>query len=421
MVGAPSSLSRVALVAAVGSADLWCWYPTVDAVKLASECLASIAREMRLVPIRRSRGLPISMLLVGTLTIPFVAAAGASSPPQTLTGRHGWLNGVVSLSRYNVWTVGQLPSVAGPLAFHHRRAGWARVSAPGGSGDYLASVDGVSAPNVWAVGSAGGRTMIIHWNGHRWASIRHPSPRPSAGSVLNGVSALTRSDAWAVGSYYTGGGESTRTLIEHWNGHHWARIPSPNPPGAGFDGLNAVTALSRSNVWAVGSTGLGATILHWNGSRWVHVPSPDGGGSGELYSVSAVSRSNIWAFGTTGSKALIMHWNGARWSRLRPHVPGRFNLLGGVSAAAPSAVWAVGWYYVRRAGGGHATKTLVLRWNGTRWRHVPSPNPGASNSDVLNSVSASSPSRAWAVGYSGADPKSRVVVLRWNGTRWRRS
>lgn len=44
------------------------------------------------------------------------------------------------------------------------------------------------------------------------------SSLPGTGGVLNGVSAVSGSNAWAVGSYVntTGG---TGTLILHWNGN----------------------------------------------------------------------------------------------------------------------------------------------------------------------------------------------------------
>jgi hypothetical protein len=43
--------------------------------------------------------------------------------------------------------------------------------------------------------------------------------------------------------------------------------------------------------------------------------------------------------------------------------------------------------------------TLILHWNGTAWSKVPSPSPGPKG-NFLTSVSAVSPTDAWAVGYS---------------------
>ena len=48
---------------------------------------------------------------------------------------------------------------------------------------------------------------------------------------------------------------------------------------------------------------------------------------------------------------------------------------------------------------------------------VPSPNP-ASHNALLN-VDAISAGRAWAVGYQDDGNGDRSLVERWNGSRWR--
>ncbi|MGO9161457.1 MAG: hypothetical protein ACLP7J_12210 [Streptosporangiaceae bacterium] len=87
---------------------------------------------------------------------------------------------------------------------------------------------------------------------------------------------MSSSNAWAVGSRYVSTGNGTAnygTLVLHWNGTSWTVVPSPNPglrDGGTF--LNAVSALSPSNACAVGYYNTGTTnktvILHWNGNRW---------------------------------------------------------------------------------------------------------------------------------------------------------
>src|SRR5215470_11255107 len=86
--------------------------------------------------------------------------------------------------------------------------------------NFLTSVSAVSGSDAWAVGNDPG--LALHWNGTRWVRTGVPHP-----SVLNGVSALSASDAsdaWAVGSL---GDVSTTTLALHWNGTAWARVPTP--------------------------------------------------------------------------------------------------------------------------------------------------------------------------------------------------
>ena len=51
-------------------------------------------------------------------------------------------------------------------------------------------------------------------------------------------------------------------------------VPSPTGEPA-LSELNAVTAISPSDIWAVGDNdqaGVGTLILHWNGTAWSIVP-----------------------------------------------------------------------------------------------------------------------------------------------------
>jgi len=46
--------------------------------------------------------------------------------------------------------------------------------------------------------------------------------RPGRPGGLTGAAAVSPTDAWAVGSYGT-----FKTLILHWDGTAWAKVPSP--------------------------------------------------------------------------------------------------------------------------------------------------------------------------------------------------
>jgi hypothetical protein len=58
-----------------------------------------------------------------------------------------------------------------------------------------------------------------------WHVVTSPNTH-SRRNVLYGVSAISRSDAWAVG--YHGINGYTDPLIEHWNGNEWRLKASPN-------------------------------------------------------------------------------------------------------------------------------------------------------------------------------------------------
>src|SRR3954469_16589074 len=62
-------------------------------------------------------------------------------------------------------------------------------------------------------------------------------------------------------------------------GPAWNTVSSPNPNSSGNDRLHALTVLSPSNAWAVGTTGSSSTqralALHWNGTSWTQVATPN--------------------------------------------------------------------------------------------------------------------------------------------------
>jgi hypothetical protein len=116
---------------------------------------------------------------------------------------------------------------------------------------------------------------------------RPAAPATAGRGTLSGVSARTATDAWAVGTRSRGtcAGEDC-TLTEHWNGHTWSAVRSPNP-GRRYDELSGVSALSGQDAWAVGAQGRGPgaqvggfapLILHWDGRAWSAVPAPRGNG-----------------------------------------------------------------------------------------------------------------------------------------------
>src|SRR6516225_1378899 len=75
------------------------------------------------------------------------------------------------------------------------------------------------------------------------------SPNPGSPDVLNAVSARSAGDVWAVGYYGSATGQ--KTLILHWNGTGWKKFASPSP--GGNDTLTGVSADSATDAWAVGS------------------------------------------------------------------------------------------------------------------------------------------------------------------------
>ena len=303
------------------------------------------------------------------------------------------------------------------------------------SNPVLFGVSAVSGSDVWAVGRQNStgvfKTLILHWNGTAWSKVNSPSPS-LADAELMGVSAVSGSDAWAVGDYLASDGLS-HALIVHWNGTAWTQVNSPTAPRYTDFGLTGVSAVSGSDAWAVGVRGVpsdgrksGTLIFHWDGTAWTLVNSPSpGSGPNQLEGVSAVSGSDAdaWAVGNYSSldnpgasRTLVLHWNGTAWSKINSPTPNPndLNFLQGVSARSGSDAWAVGNYWNTTG----LSRSLILHWNGTAWSKINSPNPGP-NANRLSGVSARSGSDAWAVGdHDTAVSTTNSLILHWNGTAW---
>ena len=217
------------------------------------------------------------------------------------------LAGVAATSAKNAWAVGDyLPGTARlTLIEHWTGTAWRQVASPDPSHDnnVLDGIAATSAKNAWAVGWVGNsqnasQTLILHWNGTAWNRAHSQNPAGSANdNILQAVAAVSASNAWAVGSAFTTG--FAQPLIEHWNGRAWTAVsaPSPSPSAPGW--LTGVTAISASDAWAVGyygSTDQHTLIEHWNGRAWHQVRSPSPGLSALLVGVAS-SGTSTWAVG----------------------------------------------------------------------------------------------------------------------------
>jgi uncharacterized membrane protein len=316
-------------------------------------------------------------------------AAAWSVVPSPDPAGGGELNGVASISANDVWAVGG--SSSGTLTMHWNGQAWKAVNSPNAAGNTLTAASALSSTDVWAVGSSGAQTLTEHWNGHQWKVV--PSPGPG---TLAGVAAVSATDVWAVGSVAAPGSGPRQTLIEHWNGTSWSVVPSPDASTGTYDNqLKAVTAVSATDAWAVGkSADTGSStpktlIEHWNGTNWSVVPSPDAStGFNVLTATAAVSASDEWAVGEFASgttrQALIEHWDGTSWSVVPSANPSPGDDgLNGVAAVSATDIWAVG-------------SALIEHWDGTSWAVVPSPSPIG---NTLNAAAADpGTGQAWAVG-----------------------
>jgi hypothetical protein len=343
------------------------------------------------------------------------SAAGAPATSAAAAGRDTVLFGVAATSAKDAWAVGA--SGSDTLIRHWNGKAWTRTPSPSpGSQDNLYGVATTSAHNAWAVGATDAQPLILHWNGAAWSQFKTPKV---ANGMLSGVTATSARNAWAVGS--TG----TRGLLLHWNGTSWSKVKHQR-----HGTLLAVTASSSRNAWAVGNapgkgqfSSAGTLTLHWNGKKWqrVHSPSPAANTSLEvgLDAVSIISRRNVWAVGDIScgcgpGTPVIEHWNGKKWKLVHHPKSNTGGNLFGVAGTDAHHVWIDG-----AAGEGTSPeKTLVLSWTGHMWTHERAPSPGGSTS--LRGIAVVSARNAWAVGEASnkAQTRNKSLIEHWNGKRW---
>lgn len=176
-----------------------------------------------------------------------------------------------------------------------------------------------------------------------------------------------------------------------WNGTAWTEVSVQNPAGTApgdVSELNHISCLSATNCWAVGGAGVFTTTftianeaLHWDGTTWhaFATPNPDG------------------------------------------TVKGAINKLSGIFCSAASNCFAVGQYGSISNNKGDVANE-VLRWSGTRWQVISSPDPagiGNGDSNQLADISCASAVSCWAVGSmakNGLTPQNQVAA--WNGIKW---
>lgn len=350
----------------------------------------------------RSSRLCVLAVVLATLLPAAPAAAEAqlpvwgSVPSPNRGNQSNALLGIGIVDPTDIWAVGEYnpksfdSTTRRTLAQHWNGSRWRLVPTPNPSFDgmdfaNLESVSGVAGDDVWAVGHGDdfstlrSRTLIEHWDGTQWRIVPSPNPAgPDLPNRLFGVLARSATDVWAVGSQNS----PESALILRFDGARWRAVP--NTCGGGLRGITAVPG--TETLWAVGEN----TTCFFDGRGWTRIDPP---GFPDLEDVSAVSATDVWAVGfevscspqTCFFGSVIQRWDGTQWRDVRHPLA---SSLVGVYAAAADDVWAVGT--------SDDGDTVIQHWNGVSWRDVPSPDPG--NGGQLNTIDGLGADELWAAG-----------------------
>jgi hypothetical protein len=272
---------------------------------------------------------------------------------------------------------------------------WRAVATAGMPRD-IAAVAARSSRDVWAVGprrfsDISQKLAVVHWDGRR-LTVNYPFGFRAGVADLSAVIALSPNDAWAVGSH-TG-----KALLAHWDGIRWQIVHIRALEGN--TALAGITAISHTNMWAVGDRSAGLIdrplSIHWDGRVW-HVVNIRR--RGEFYAVDGTSANDVWAVGDDASPAindvdaLAMHWNGHSWDTVATPAPDDSDLgyeaddrFDEVDAVTATDAWAV-----------HSgdVSSDVQHWDGRAWSVVRRWRRTA-----INAIVADPREGVWAVGGS---------------------
>jgi hypothetical protein len=195
---------------------------------------------------------------------------------------------------------------------------------------------------------------------------------------------------------------------------------------AGIPGeLEAVTVVPHSgDIFAIDSQGsVGNTkyvLLRRHHGHWSKVKVPNlGGRYGHLDSLTAASPSSIFlggavevGHGDIQEHPTIWRFKGGKFVTVMfPATEEGDDAVASMSASSPSNAWAGGGIF------GPDDNEYTAHWNGHAWTLVSFPR-GACGEDNFAGVSTSSPSNAWAYEVDTGECQGGNTLLHWDGKTW---
>lgn len=259
-------------------------------------------------------------------------------------------------------------------------------------------------------------------------------------TLLNGVDAVAKSDAWAVGGAVTPRGTKPIGIIEHWTGTSWRRVALPSAVAKvwnSYSGLSfpVVGASSATNVWAfsdaIGQGRNSDGYLRLTGRKWTVGALPGTNvASGHLVLITAtrvISTKDVWVFGgklnvRASNPSFVPYaaqYNGRKWTP--KSIPGAGAVVG-VSEISAGNMWAaLGTPELAGGAGGTASSPSVAHWNGKAWAAAAvQPTTELPAGANLTSILASRGGHVWiGGGATNAKGGTTEFAAELTGSTWK--
>jgi hypothetical protein len=362
---------------------------------------------------RRLAVVPFSLALAATT----VVAAGTSSYAAP-RAHHPATAPTTSLSvvsqapgSSDAWALGRWSTTKtqGTIVSHRHNGHWTDSTVKLPVNGQLVGLAAGSAKTAWVTGYVYTGTtqnpLIYKTSGRRLVKAKAPFAHGS----LSAIAASSTKNAWVMGTKVVG--TTDVAVLEHWNGKRWSAPTLPK----GF-GVSSISTSGPANAWALGSNAKGTAVARWTGRKWLlsSYHSPTGRYATAIATASKTS-TFVTGYEYVGAhpvdKNFSAHFNGRKWKILK--TPSKSSSTLNAVTAVGSTAWATGVDQTKGV-------PFIMHFSGGAWHFQSTPSPGFSSQ--LSSVSASSPSRATAVG-SYATTKipcgpSRGLNLVYNGHSW---
>ena len=363
-------------------------------------------------------GAGAGVVLLLASAAPALAAGWRVEPSSNPNPGQDVLVGIANVPGTNTfWAVGYVEPVGGspplnPLIERTTGTIWTAVAAPDvGTSAELEGVAAASPTQAWAVGEgSNGLPLILAWNGASWRSQALPTPPTGGSGNLVSVAVISPTDVIALGAWNT---KTTSTPITYrWNGSSWKATVFVLPPmcARNSDQLTSISAIpGTSGAVAVGEC-YGSSeqpiVYRLSGHYWTKalLPAPK---AGQLNAVSAESPTNIWAVGNSlvgFDPPLAEHWNGATWTVVSTPTPSPGDTLVGIAHVPNTAIW---WANATSVDG--PPLVGALEWDGSAWTNQPPVQAGVQRGFFGLAASTTS---VWAVGYDATVAESHENEIR---------
>jgi len=258
----------------------------------------------------------VGLLVIGAATAggAMAATGGAAAGPSWKIAKSiriadgGQFSAVVATGKTTGWAFAGTDFSAAPAAYQFSGSSWRKVAFPGNKGEQVVTAAATSPSDVWAFDQGfGTRSSVLKYNGRSWSVVKTFTDEIADATVL------AANDVWVYGEAAEPGLPALG--VWHYNGSSWRQVSRSVQGGS---------ALSATSAWGFN----GVDVEHWNGAKWTAtslkslLPAKIPGGLNDpgIVGVLALSKTNVFAIGSGGQEdeggpVAVLHFNGTKWSK----------------------------------------------------------------------------------------------------------